>query len=302
MLSPIVRHVIRTCVQVFGFAMALAPVPVHAQANRAAIVDSARSLIDDFKERQSISLLQRAVNPALGALDATWARGVQLLAQTLLQTSQRDEANAWLRWALRLSPSLQVDSVNFTPALVAAFLEARTFVASARPVPRATVRFDWATATAAGGFGDLRVDRTGGDSNQPVQLTVNGEFLDVGRPRRLAPGSYRILARATGLPDADVATEVLPGVTTVVTVDVTSAVAAVPAAVQPPTAEPSNPVPPRNTPINGEGQPKKRSKLLPILGGIAVGGIIAAVAGGGGGGGEKKTITPTTGTLRIPLP
>ena len=199
------------------------PVRADAQATRAALVDSARSMIDNFNERQSITLLQRAVNPALGAPDALWGRGVQLLAQTLLQTNQRNEAVAWLRWALRLSPSLQVDSVNFTPTLVTAFQEARTFVASARNDQRAVVRHDWATGTSSGGFGDLRVDRTGGGTTASLQITANGEFIDEGRARRLAPGTYRILARSQGAPDADLTAEVLSSVTTVVTLNMVTA-------------------------------------------------------------------------------
>ena len=148
-----------------------------------------------------------------------------MLSQTLLQTNQRDEAIAWLRWALRQSPALQVDSVNFTPLLVSAFQEARTFVAGDRTEPRASVRFEWATSTTSGGFGDLRATRSGGDTSTALQVSANGEFLDVDRPRRLAPGTYRIVARSAGQADADLTVEVLPGVTTVVTVTVVATVA-----------------------------------------------------------------------------
>lgn len=292
-----------------------------AQGNRSAIVDSARALIDDFNERQSIGLLRRALNPALGAPDASWARGVQLLGQTLLQTNQRDEAVAWLRWALRLSPSLRVDSVNFTPVLVRAFQEARVFVASNKPEPRVSVRFEWATATTSGGFGDLRVARREGSGLTPLQLSANGEFLDEGQARRLAPGSYRIAARASGLADAEFTAEVLPGVTTQVSVAVAT-VALVPATadsvVPPPVIVAPSPVavaPPKvdsivpplvitrvagktkesTAPPNAVKAPKSRRKMYSIAGGVVVGGIVAALA-------MPKGSKPTTGTIVITLP
>ncbi len=205
-----------------AIAVTLSAPSVSAQRSRSAMVDSARALIDDFNERQSIGLLRRALDPALGAPDASWARAVQLLGQTLLQTNQREEALSWFRWALRQSPSLQVDSVNFTPALVSAFYEARAFVAASRTEPRASVRFQWTTSTTAGGFGDLIVARGEAGAAAPLQLSVNGEFLAERQARRLSPGSYRIAARAAGQADAEFTTEVLPGVTTTVTLNFVS--------------------------------------------------------------------------------
>ena len=259
------------------------------------MVDSARALIDDFNERQSIGLLRQALNPALGAPDASWARGVQLLGQTLLQTNQREEAVSWLRWALRLSPSLQADSVNFTPALVKAFEEAREFVATNRTEPRVLIRFEWSTSTTSGGFGDLRVARGEVNASIPVQLSANGEFLDEGRPRRLSPGSYRIAARIEGQSDAELTTEVLPGVTTLVTVNFVTADSLV--AVAPVTVTSGGLVikRPSAPPVVTPKTPKRRSKLLPIIGGVVVGGVVAALA-------MPKSRGPTTGGIVIRLP
>lgn len=189
-----------------------------AQDSRPRLVDSAKVLLDDFKERQSIDLLRRALNPALGAPDSVWAGGVQLLAQVLLRTQQPDEAAAWLRWAVRLVPNIRVDSVNFVPAVVSAFHAARAFVASARSDSLTRIRWEWSTSTPAGGYGDLRIETAPGFRPDQVQLMVEGQdFLDPGRPRRLVPGSYRVAARATGFGSLELTTEVLPGVTTVVT-------------------------------------------------------------------------------------
>lgn len=267
-----IRHVL-LIVAVAAFSAA----PAGAQGSRPAMVDSARALIDDFNERQSIRLLRRALNPALGAPDSLWARGVQLLGQTLLQTDQQEEAVSWLRWAVRLSPSLQADSVNFTPALVNALHEARAYVAASRTEPRVSIRFEWSMATTPEGFGDLRVARDG-NAAIPMQISANGEFLDEGRPRRLSPGSYRIAARTAGQSDAELTTEVLPGVTTLVTVNFVNAASLV-------TAERTNVAPggqvtesPSAPPVAKPNTPKRRSKLLPIIGGVAVAGIVGALA------------------------
>ena len=193
------------------------PMRADAQATRSALVDSAQVLIDNFDERSSIVLLQRALDPALGAPDAAWVRGVQLLAQTLLQTNQEPQARAWLRWAIRLSPSFQPDNVNFTPRLVAASEAARSAVARGPADPRARVRFEWAPAPPADGSGALRIEPGAPGQAAGLQLTIDSVgSVELDRARRLSPGSYRLVARAAGVADAEVTAEVLPGVTTVV--------------------------------------------------------------------------------------
>jgi hypothetical protein len=275
-----------------------------AQGRRTAMVDSARALIDDFNERQSIALLRRALDPALGAPDGSWSRGVQLLGQTLLQTNQREEALSWLRWALRQSPSLQVDSVNFTPALVSAFYEARAFVQASRAEPRVSVRFQWATATTSGGFGDLLVERGEAAGETPLQLSVNGEFLAEKQARRLSPGTYRIAARAVGQTDADFTTEVLPGVTTTVTLNLAPAarvVSAVTDAAGVSSAGPSAVAPPVDAGVAPVAK-KGRKTLWFILGGAGVAGLGAAVAMQKGSEPPVGPPVSTTGSIIIALP
>lgn len=205
-----------------AIALALAAPAASAQRNRTAMVDSARALIEDFNERQSIGLLRRALNPALGPPDVSWARAVQLLGQSLWQTNQRDEALSWFRWAWRQSPSTAVDSVNFIPAVVNAFVEAREFVTAGRSEPRATVRFEWSSVTTGAGLGSIVVAREEARAAPSLKLSVNGEFLAEKQTRRLSAGSYHIAARVAGQPDAEFATEVLPGVTTIVTLNLAS--------------------------------------------------------------------------------
>jgi hypothetical protein len=208
-------------------AASLAPSVAHAQATRAALLDSARVLILDFNEPAAIGVLRRALNPALGATDSAWQRGVHLLSQTLIQSNQRVEAEAWLRWAIRLRPDIPVDSMNFVPALVSAFRAARDFVTTGRSDPRAQFRYEWSTTTNTEGFGDLRVDRAPGTPATPLQIAVEGAgTLDPGRARVMATGSYQIAARPATGPGINVSAEVLPGITTIVIVSFAPAVIA----------------------------------------------------------------------------
>ncbi len=292
------RPMRQLCV-VIAVVASLSATVASAQESRPAMVDSARALINDFNELQSFALLRRALDPALGAPDASWARGVLLLGQTLLQKNQREEAVSWLRWALRRSPTLQADSVTSTPALVTALQEARAFVAASGTEPRVSLRFEWATATTSGGFGDLRVARGAGDASGPVQLSVNGAFLDEGRPLRLSPGSYRVAARASGQSDAEFTTEVLPGVTTMVTITFVTASVGGSRAVEPlrptfpPAVEPLRPtLPPAVVPKASKG----RSKLWAVAAGVAGVGIVAVLAM------PKSAPGPTTGGIVLRLP
>lgn len=193
--------------------------PAAAQGRRLAMVDSAQALVLAAKDDQAIIVLRAALNPELGAPDAPWARGVQLLGQTLLQTEKSVEAGAWIRWALRQSPSLQVDSVQYIPLLVTAFRDARAFLATGRPESRLTVRHIWPPSGQAT-TGQLRAVRSDGGTSAPVLFAVNGESLAEGQNRVLQPGSYRISARLPGQPDIETTAEVLPGVSTLVTVNV----------------------------------------------------------------------------------
>lgn len=261
-------------------ALSLSATVAHAQVNRTTMVDSAQALIDEFNERQSIGLLRMALNPALGAPDLPWARAVQLLGQTLLQTNQREEALAWFRWALRQSPSLQVDSVIFTPAVVSAFNEARAFVAASRKEPRASVQFLWTTSTTSGGLGDLIVARAAARTATPVQFSVNDASLAEKQPRRLPPGSYRVTARVAGETDAECTTEVLPGVTTIVTMSFVSEQRVVAEATAAP-AVPGDDARPTAPPTAAAEKPpasKRRSRLLPIMGGVTLAGLAAVLA------------------------
>src|SRR4029077_9023437 len=77
-------------------------------------------------------LLASALNPTLGPLRGAWPVGVQLLAQTLIEDGSDSTAAVWLRWAIRLSPDLQPDTVLFLPELVGAYQSARAFVTDTR--------------------------------------------------------------------------------------------------------------------------------------------------------------------------
>ncbi len=109
----------------FISAIALVPASVEAQ-DRGALLRQAQAAYDDFDPPRAIRIARAALDPALGPLDSTWARGVHLLAQILIEEQQEDAAKIWARWAMRARPDLPIDSVNFLAGVVTALREART--------------------------------------------------------------------------------------------------------------------------------------------------------------------------------
>ncbi len=269
------------------FTVLLAP---HLPAQRArpqdrrqVLVDSARAMLATSNERGALPVLRRAVDPALADLNETWATAVALLAQALIGVNEGDEAQTWLRWALRLSPNARMQSGD--SATTAAVSAARTLVAAQGGDGRAALRFEWSTAPTTPGLGALRLDPGEGNLTGQLQAEVEGVgFLDPSRPRRLSGGTYLVSLRAPGVAGTRINTEVLPGVTTVLAPSLLTTIAATP------TAAPTPPA------IAVPASPKKGRGKFILLGGLAAGGIVAALSSGGGG--EK----PTTGGITIRLP
>src|SRR4051794_10812423 len=112
----------RTAVRVRWVAGAMLVVsaaagPLAAQQSRDSLVAQAQA---EFDAGRRTELLREALNPALGPLTGSWSTGVELLAQTLLEDKQDSLAGTWLRWAARLSPSLQADTIQFLPTVAVA--------------------------------------------------------------------------------------------------------------------------------------------------------------------------------------
>jgi len=178
----------------------------------------------EFDGARRLQILMSVLNPTYGPPRGAWAVGVQLLAQTLLEDGQDSTAAVWLRWAIRLSPDLQPDSVLFLPEVIAAYRSARAYVMSTSgPVDSfADTKWVWPAQPIGEQVGRLQIVAP---SQAPVRVGVRG----VGRivPGGSIPfksGSYQISAAASGVDSVRVTREVLPGVTTVVVLQLRLAV------------------------------------------------------------------------------
>ena len=98
---------------------------------------------NEFDAARRVQLLMSALNPTAGPPRGAWPVGVQLLAQTLIEDGQDSVAGVWLRWAVRLSPDLQPDTVQFLPKVVVAYRSARDFVLSTRAPGDSTAATTW---------------------------------------------------------------------------------------------------------------------------------------------------------------
>jgi hypothetical protein len=175
----------------------------------------------EFDGTRRLELLMRALNPTSGPPRGAWSVGAQLLAQTLIEDGRDSAAAVWLRWAIRLAPDLQPDTVQFLPEVIAAYRSAREFVTRTRGAADASAATSWLWVVPAGDatMGRLQIVTSG---PVPVRVEVGGIGLIGERgslrlnPLRLSAGSYQIRASAAGLDSVRVTREVLPGVTTVV--------------------------------------------------------------------------------------
>jgi hypothetical protein len=253
-------------------ALAMAALCLCA-VSRLAAQDARDSLIRRaFGETDPASRLRMlvvALNPAAGPAGELWSSGVQLLAQTLLEQGRDSVAAAWLRWAIRLRPELQADTLQFPPGLAAAVDRARDFVVRTAVPEDSLVVSTWAWREQP------VVDAAGRLQPGAGIERVTGE----GAGLALAPGSYRIVVSRGAGPPATLTREVLPGITTVVEIR-SQAVARVPA--PPPAAEPSV-------------SPRRRIPWKWAAVGAVGLGLVALLAGGG----DEK---PSTGGIIITLP
>jgi hypothetical protein len=219
----------------------------------------------EFDATRRQELLVHALDPTAGPLRGAWPVGVSLLAQTLIEEGKDSVAAAWLRWAVRLSPDLQPDTVLFLPEVVAAHRSARAFVIGSSAAADSVVLTSWLWPTGTSGEqgGHLQVASSG---LVPVGVEVRGVGpIGAGANVPCNAGSYQIIATAAGNDTVEVTREVLPGVTTVLEFRLHAAVAQV--ATQPPALPP--PMPPRS----------HRKKGFPVIwAGVAVAGAVALLA------------------------
>lgn len=236
----------------------------------------------EFDAARRLELLMSALNPASGPPRGAWPVGVQLLAQTLIEEKQDALAATWLRWAVRLSPDLQPDTVQFLPKVVSAHRSARDFVMSSRgPADSvAATTWLWPKKGAAERVGRLQIGTSG--VTVPVRVSVRAVGpMSAGGTVPLNPGSYdvplnagsyEISAAASGYDSVRVTREVLPGVTTLIEFRLRPPVALVAQAPEAPRPAPSAP------PATPEKKKKKGGfPVLPVVGGVAAVGVAAAL-------------------------
>ncbi|HXQ30001.1 MAG TPA: hypothetical protein VN848_12130 [Gemmatimonadales bacterium] len=290
---------------ILGALVVAGAAPLKAQDPRDAMVARA---FNEFDAARRAQLLMSALNPVAGPPRGAWAVGVQLLAQTLIEDHQDSIAGVWLRWAVRLSPDLQPDTVQFLPQVIAAYRRARDYVQSTRRASDSAAATTWLwPGPSADKTGRLHIAPSG--LTVPVRVEIRGVGpAGVDASLTLAPGSYEIMAAAPGYDTARVTREVLPGITTVLEFHL-HATALAQAASKPqvgptPAAQPAAPAVPRPPPA-AVAEKKGGFPVVLALVGVGAVAVIAAVAGGGskggssGGGGGGGV---TTGGITITFP
>ncbi|SRR6266566_1861578 len=246
-----------------------------------------------FNEFDASRMLIPALDPRVcPPQHASWAVGVQLLGETLIEGGRDSLATLWLRWALRLAPEMKVDTVVFTPRLAAAYQSARGFVGRSVSGGDSLVVTTWLWPTAdVTGERQGRIQVAAAGVTVPVRVEVKGIGL-VGASGSIPvnPGSYEIRAAASGFDSTWVMREVLPGITTVLELHLRPVVARVVA--KPPSAPA---VPPQER--VAEPQKKKRFPVVLAVVGVAGAGALVAILAGGGNSSE-----PPTGGITITFP
>ncbi len=268
---------IRLRVSLMLFAAAAA-VPPGLQAQQSCDSTVTRAF-NEFETARRVQILMTVVDPATCPPGpGVWAVGVQLLAQTLMEDGQDSLAAVWLRWAVRLAPHVQPDTVQFLPRVVTAYRAARAFVSgsASRGDTATTTRWQWPARVSSETVGRLQAFASG-IADARVSAGGVGPIGPTGMAS-VAPGSYAISVSAEGYDSLRVTREVLPGVTSIVEVRLRRTLAFQPPAPPPVVAS-------------------KRKKKFPVLwvaGGAVALGAVALLAGGGG--------KSTTGGITLTFP
>lgn len=202
----------------FAVALALALVAVSrgsAQETRASLLDEVPTAADDAAR---LELLMAAANPELAPLDSLWARGVHTLADLLIDLEDRTLAGVWLDWVVRHGADWPIDRGFFRPGVVGEYEEAVQRIEDTRSEADAlaTTRWVWPESLDRTAPGTLEV--VAGNASAPLDVSIIGAGAIQGS-ESLDPGTYELVVSADGYEAARITREVLPGVTTVLEVD-----------------------------------------------------------------------------------
>lgn len=206
-----------------GFGGAGAPELLAQAADRAALLAEARAEFDDTR---ALQLLVRAANPSLAPRDSTWAVTLHDLAFTLVRLGQEEEAELWLRWAARHAAPWPLDREWFPPAVATLWDRARLDVGSGEAEGGPTA-WDWRGASGAGTPGEIRLSDDARPAGARVLVARPGEDpVPAGPGARVEPGTWEVSVTAPGYEPLRLEREVLPGVGTLLEVDLTPTLAA----------------------------------------------------------------------------
>jgi hypothetical protein len=192
------------------------------QQSRAQLLRQATTAYDDFQPDRALDFLRSAVDPSLGAPDTAWTRGVHLLAQILVEGNKPDLARTWARWAVRTVPGITIDTVNFLAGVTAAMREAQTFTSTKTPGDALTqTSWRWPARGSTEANGRIAINQGTMTATVNARVVGGGLIPNGTQGISLPPGTYEIEAAAVGYLPARVSREVLPGVTTVLTLALT---------------------------------------------------------------------------------
>ncbi|HEX9691777.1 MAG TPA: hypothetical protein VGA22_06750 [Gemmatimonadales bacterium] len=179
----------------------------------------------ELEPDSAIKLLRRGLNP-VGLPAAIWAEGVQSLVQILEENGSQSEARAWARWAVHRQPGLALTSVNLGDRARSLFTDARAAIQADSLSGPATVSHDWAwpigIAPAGPGTVEFVILPVGVQAG--VLVLGAGPVPEGGLPA--GAGIYDAVVTGPAFDTVRVRLEVLPGVTTRVSVTPTIVVAA----------------------------------------------------------------------------
>jgi S1-C subfamily serine protease len=195
---------------------------VTAQAQtRAELIREAQEQVDD---NRALAFFRASINPNLPEpRDSLWSVGVLNLVEILQQRDASLAAN-WMRWAVRLEPDMAIDSLEFSH-LLPVYHDAAEFVRYTS-LADSLVDTDWEWVTAGGDTTRARLE-LGAAAVRDLQVTVERpgvgsvDSVNSSRAALLQPGSYNLVARADGYDSVRVTRELLPGITTVISVELT---------------------------------------------------------------------------------
>jgi hypothetical protein len=220
--------VIQKFAVVLAISVCMSSELVSQQQSRAQLLRNATTAYDDFQPDRALDFLRSAVDPSLGAPDTAWTRGVHLLAQILVEGNKPDLARTWARWAVRTLPGMTIDTVNFLAGVTAAMREAQTFTSTKTPGDALTqTSWRWPARGTTEANGRVAINQGTMTATVNARI-VGGGLIPTGTQGiSLPPGTYEIEAAAVGYLPARVSREVLPGVTTALTMALTPVAVAI---------------------------------------------------------------------------